>query len=90
MQGLKKIVEISSGFLARILHFPKVMKVLGFNKLPIKVRVLLYIITLIGSFIFMLGIISETILRIQFQNLTKTHIIRDIELVHKLLKAETD
>jgi len=66
------------------------MKVFNLKKLRIKVKVLLYIITIIGSFILILGLISETILNIQFQNLSKRHIIRDIELVHKLLEAEIE
>ncbi len=51
---------------------------------------MLYIILSIGFLILIFTIISETLLKAQFQDLSQRHIIRDIELVHKLLSAEND
>jgi diguanylate cyclase (GGDEF)-like protein/PAS domain S-box-containing protein len=66
------------------------MKIFAPERLPIRTRVLIYVIAIIGSFIILLGLISETILNIQFENLGRIHITRDIELVHKLIKEETE
>jgi diguanylate cyclase (GGDEF)-like protein/PAS domain S-box-containing protein len=66
------------------------MKIFAPERLRIRTRVLIYVIAIIGSFIILLGLISETILNIQFENLGRIHITRDIELVHKLIKEETE
>uniref|UniRef100_A0A7V3RIB9 Diguanylate cyclase n=1 Tax=candidate division WOR-3 bacterium TaxID=2052148 RepID=A0A7V3RIB9_UNCW3 len=66
------------------------MKIFAPERLPIRTRVLIYVIAIIGSFIILLGLISETILNIQFEDLGRIHITRDIELVHKLIKEETE